>query len=60
LFSPVRHFCTYNYEVTPGGLKCERHLIDEAERQAKRSGKRGKKGISSASIKEMEQKLKLI
>jgi hypothetical protein len=45
-----------------GGLKCERHLADEAKRKAESSTRprRVKKGISRASIREMERKLNLM
>ena len=48
--------------LTAGGLKCERHLDDHAERLARiRAQKRpAKKGLSKAVLKEMNEKLKLM
>ena len=51
--------------LTNGGLKCERHLADEAERQERRteaadSSKKSKKGMSKKSIREMKDRLSLM
>ena len=49
--------------LTNGGLKCERHLIDEAERQAKLSSEKlpqPKKGLSPEAKDEMIAKLNLM
>lgn len=48
--------------LTSGGLKCERHLAEEADRSAKRQKEASnpKKGISPESVKEMKDKLNLM
>ena len=51
--------------LTNGGLKCERHLADEAERKERRAEesaprKKGKKGMSKDSIREMKDRLNLM
>ena len=49
--------------LTNGGLRCERHLIDEAERQAKLASEKlpqPKKGLSPEAKDEMIEKLNLM
>jgi hypothetical protein len=49
--------------LTTGGLKCERHLSDQAERNTKVQQQQipePKKGISSGSVQEMETALNLM
>ena len=62
--NPLNYFRMLNSfaRLTNGGLKCERHVVDELERKAKarRGTKPGKKGVSPKSLKEMEDKLKLM
>src|SRR5215469_1246461 len=52
--NPLNYFRMLNAfsRLTNGGLKCERHLADEAQRKAdsRSRGRRGKKGISAASV----------
>ena len=62
--NPINYFRMLNSfaRLTNGGLKCDRHLSEEAERLAK-SDKRNqsaKKGLSEEAIKEMQEKLKLM
>jgi hypothetical protein len=62
--NPLNYFRMLNAfsRLANGGLKCERHLAEEALRKAQSSNRlrRGKKGISAASVREMEQKLNLM
>jgi hypothetical protein len=62
--NPLNYFRMLNAfsRLTNGGLRCERHLAEEAQRKAesKARPRRGKKGISAASVREMEQKLNLM
>ena len=62
--NPLNYFRMLNAftRLTNGGLKCERHASDEAQRKAQSSARahRGKKGISAASVREMEKKLNLM
>lgn len=62
--NPLNYFRMLNAfsRLANGGLKCERHLSDEAQRKAESTGRtrRGKKGISAASVREMERKLNLM
>jgi hypothetical protein len=62
--NPLNYFRMLNAfsRLTNGGLKCERHLAEEAQRKAESSARprRVKKGISRASIREMERKLNLM
>jgi hypothetical protein len=64
LENPLNYFRMLNAfsRLTTGGLKCERHLADEDLRKAAVSSRsrRGKKGISPASVREMEEKLNLM
>ena len=64
LANPLNYFRMLNAfsRLTQGGLKCERHLIDEALRHAQSNNpsRRNKKGISPASVREMEAKLNLM
>lgn len=48
--------------LTTGGLKCERHLVDQAERNTglQPQQSKQKKGISSGSVQEMEDALHLM
>jgi hypothetical protein len=49
--------------LTTGGLKCERHLLDQADREVhvhKQNQSCPKKGISPGTIKEMENTLSLM
>jgi len=49
--------------VTAASIKCERHLSDQAERAARLKQQkvpRGKKGLSKAALKEMNDKLHLM
>jgi len=49
--------------LTAGGLKCEQHLSDQAERNAslqQQQQPKQKLGISSGSVQEMEDALKLM
>ena len=63
--NPLNYFRTLNSfaRLTTGGLKCERHLVQEAERllaQAQKKAPDEKKGISPESVKEMQDKLNLM
>jgi hypothetical protein len=62
--NPLNYFRMLNSfaRLTNGGLKCERHLIDDADRQRKLESRDAprKKGISDESVKEMQEKLKLM
>ena len=63
--NPLNYFRTLNSfsRLTNGGLKCEQHLIDEAQRLVAEAAKQlpdQKKGISDDSVKEMEDKLNLM
>jgi len=62
--NPLNYFRMLNAfsRLTNGGLKCERHLAQEAQRKAesKVHPRRLKKGLSKASIREMERKLNLM
>jgi hypothetical protein len=50
--------------LTAGGLKCERHLSDQADRQAHATRqpqqRKAKKGFSRGSLKQMEDALRLM
>jgi hypothetical protein len=63
--NPLNYFRMLNSfsRLSTGGLKCQRHLDDQAERlarlrQTKKTAR--KKGISPKSVKEMEDKLHLM
>ena len=60
--NPLNYFRMLNAfaRLTTGSIKCERHLADEAERQVARRKPGARKGISRKSIKEMQNKLKLM
>ena len=62
--NPLNYFRMLNSfaRLTNGGLKCERHLVDEIERKAKarQTKKPVRKGVSPESLKEMEEKLNLM
>lgn len=49
--------------LTDGGLRCERHLTDEAERHAEIQGRNApprKGGMSDEAVTEMIEKLHLL
>jgi len=49
--------------LTNGGLKCERHLADEAQRKeqlADGASPKKKKGMSKKSVREMKDRLSLM
>jgi hypothetical protein len=63
--NPLNYFRMLNSfsRLTTGGLKCEQHVTDEAERQAEieaRNRPAEKKGISDEALKEMVEKLHLL
>ncbi len=63
--NPLNYFRMLNSfaRLTNGGLKCEHHLAETAERQLKlqwQNSKTSKKGISRKAVKEMQDKLKLM
>ena len=64
LANPLNYFRMLNSfaRLTTGGLKCERHLADEAQRIAllKKKATDPKKGISPSSLHQMEEKLNLM
>jgi len=65
LANPLNYFRTINSfaRLTTGGLKCEKHLIEESERlqaEALKKLPNHKKGISDESIQEMQGKLNLM
>jgi hypothetical protein len=62
--NPLNYFRMLNSfaRLTNGGLKCERHLADEADRKARleKAAAPRKKGITPESVKEMQDKLNLM
>ena len=48
--------------LTTGGLKCDRHLADQADRAAslEKAKSPRKKGMSAQAVKEMNEKLNLM
>ena len=64
LANPLNYFRMLNSfaRLTTGGLKCERHLAEEAQRIAmlKKKVPDPKKGISPSSLHQMEEKLNLM
>jgi hypothetical protein len=65
LANPLNYFRMLNAftRLTNGGLKCERHVADEAERQARLEDLKTparKKGLSPEALQEMNEKLNLM
>jgi hypothetical protein len=62
--NPLNYFRMLNSfaRLTNGGLKCERHLAEEADRKTKleKAAAPRKKGITPESVKEMQDKLNLM
>ena len=63
--NPLNYFRMLNSfaRLTNGGLKCEHHLAEEAERKLKLQQQKPrpfKKGITKKTLREMERKLKLM
>ena len=63
--NPMNYFRTLNAfaRLSNGGLRCERHLLDEAQRLFEQSQKQlpaQEKGITPESVKQMQDKLNLM
>jgi len=62
--NPLNYFRMLNSfaRLTNGGIKCERHLLEDLERKAKLRKQKSprKNGVSKESLREMEEKLKLM
>jgi hypothetical protein len=62
--NPLNYFRMLNSfaRLTTGGLKCDRHLADQAERAAalEKTKSPRKKGMSARAVKEMNEKLNLM
>lgn len=62
--NPMNYFRMLNSfsRLTNGGLKCERFVVEAAERKAdtEKAAKPGKKGMTDGSVTEMRDKLKLM